>query len=287
MNNIDWQKCVLCDDSRNVIKRIPDNSIDFIFTDPPYNIGKYSTGNIALPGRSPINNDVADWDKIDFYPEEWIDDFVRILKPNGNLFIFTSYNQIGRWYNGLDARFDTTNFMIWHKTNPVPKIFKAGFLNSCEMIFTCWNKCHTWNFISQVEMHNFFESPICMRPERLPNPKHPAQKPIALLKKIITIASNPGDIIFDPFMGVGSIGVAAVTLKRRFIGVDINHRYYYAAKQRIETEISKNVIINENIRVIEEPNPNYNINRICVDESSGVSDIEIFNKVFASKIKFE
>lgn len=117
--------------------------------------------------------------------------------------------------------------------------------------------------------------------------KHPAQKPIALLKKIITIASNPGDIIFDPFMGVGSIGVAAVTLKRRFIGVDINHRYYYAAKQRIETEISKNVIINENIRVIEEPNPNYNINRICVDESSGVSDIEIFNKVFASKIKFE
>ena len=85
----------------------------------------------------------------------------------------------------------------------------------------------------------FFESPICMRPERLTNPKHPAQKPIALLKKIITIASNPGDIIFDPFMGVGSIGVAAVTLKRRFIGVDINHRYYYAAKQRIETEISK------------------------------------------------
>ena len=74
-------------------------------------------------------------------------------------------------------------FMVWHKTNPAPKIFKAGFLNSCEMIFTCWNKGHTWNFISQKEMHNFLESPICMRPERLSNPKHPAQKPVSILKK--------------------------------------------------------------------------------------------------------
>lgn len=57
--------------------------------------------------------------------------------------------------------------------------------------------------------------------------------------------------------------------------------------RELKLKFQKNVIINENIRVIEEPNPNYNINRICVDESSGVSDIEIFNKVFASKIKFE
>ncbi len=124
--------------------------------------------------------------------------------------------------------------MIWHKTNPAPKIFKAGFLNSCEMIFTCWNKKHTWNFISQKEMHNFFESAICMRPERLSNPKHPAQKPVALLKKIITIASNENDIIFDPFMGVGSMGVAALELNRRFIGVELDRTYYDAAKQRID-----------------------------------------------------
>jgi len=233
MKNPEWRKCILCDDSRNVIKRIPDNSIDFIFTDPPYNIGKHSTGNIPLPGRTPMNNDVAAWDWEDFNPEEWADEFIRILKPTGNLFIFTSYNQLGRWYNCLDHRFDTSNFMIWHKTNPAPKIFKAGFLNSCEMIFTCWNKKHTWNFISQAEMHNFFESPICMRPERLSNPKHPAQKPVALLKKIITIASNEGDIIFDPFMGVGSCGVAALDLGRKFIGVEINKEYFDAARKRI------------------------------------------------------
>ena len=236
--NENWIKCVLCGDSRDILKRIPDNSIDFILTDPPYNIGKHSTGNIPLPGRSAMNNDVAQWDWIDFNPEEWADEFVRILKPTGNLFIFTSYNQLGRWYNCLDHKFDTSNFMIWHKTNPAPKIFKAGFLNSCEMIFTCWNKKHTWNFISQKEMHNFIESPICMRPERLSNPKHLAQKPIAILKKMIEIASNEGDIIFDPFMGVGSTGVAALSLGRKFIGVEKEQNYFDAAKQRIERMVA-------------------------------------------------
>ena len=239
MRNSNWRKCVLHADSRDVIKRIPDNSIDFILTDPPYNLGQHSTGNIPLPGRSAMNNDVAEWDMIDFNPEEWADEFIRILKPTGNLFIFTSYNQLGRWYNCLDHKFDTSNFMIWHKTNPAPKIFKAGFLNSCEMIFTCWNKKHTWNFISQAEMHNFIESPICMRPERLADPKHPAQKPVSILKKMIEIASNSDDIIFDPFMGVGSTGIAALELNRRFIGVELDKTYFDAAKRRIESVINK------------------------------------------------
>lgn len=235
MKDPNWRKCILRADSRDIIKSIPDNSIDFILTDPPYNLGQHSTGNIPLPGRSAMNNDVAEWDMIDFNPEEWADEFIRILKPTGNLFVFTSYNQLGRWYNCLDHKFDTSNFMIWHKTNPAPKIYKAGFLNSCEMIFTCWNKKHTWNFISQAEMHNFIESSICMKPERLSNPKHPAQKPVAILKKMIEIASNENDIVFDPFMGVGSTGVAALELNRRFIGVELDEAYFGAAKKRVET----------------------------------------------------
>lgn len=239
MKDPNWRKCILRSDSREIIKRIPDNSIDFILTDPPYNLGQHSTGNIPLPGRTAMNNDVAEWDMIDFNPEEWADEFIRILKPTGNLFIFTSYNQLGRWYNSLDHKFDTSNFMIWHKTNPAPKIFKAGFLNSCEMIFTCWNKKHTWNFISQAEMHNFIESSICMKPERLSNPKHPAQKPVTILKKMIEIASNENDIVFDPFMGVGSTGVAALELNRRFIGVELDEVYFDAAKKRVNTALAQ------------------------------------------------
>lgn len=240
MKNPNWRKCILRGDSKEIIKRIPDNSIDFILTDPPYNLGQHSTGNILLPGRSAMNNDVAEWDMTGFNPEEWADEFIRILKPTGNLFIFTSYNQLGRWYNCLDHKFDTSNFMIWHKTNPAPKIFKAGFLNSCEMIFTCWNKKHTWNFISQAKMHNFIESPICMRPERLSNPKHPTQKPVSILKKMIEIASNKNDIIFDPFMGVGSTGVAALDFDRRFIGIELNETYFNAAEKRINEVLRTN-----------------------------------------------
>lgn len=263
---------IACGDSRELIKQIPDNSVDFILTDPPYNLAQHSTGNINLPGRSAMNNDLAEWDLIDFKPEEWIDEFIRVLKPTGNLFIFTSYNQIGRWYELLDKRFDATNYMIWHKTNPAPKIFKAGFLNSCEMIYTCWNKKHTWNFISQAEMHNFIESPICMKPERLNNPKHPTQKPVAILKKLITIASNEGDVVYDPFMGVGSTGVAALSLGRKFIGGEICQEYFNAAEMRIKNEAIMPSLFEE-FTAQEEPQAKKKAKTKEVDEVCGLKPI--------------
>lgn len=224
-----------CGDSRMLLKDVADRSVDLLFTDPPYNIGSYSTGNIELRGRAPMNNDLAEWDHVEFAPEEWVDDFIRVLKPTGNLFIFTTYNQIGIWHKLLDPRFDTTQFFVWHKTNPAPKVFNAGFLNSCEMVFCCWNKGHKWNFISQKEMHNFIETPICMYPERIKDPKHPAQKPIAVLKKLISIASDEGDLVFDPFMGVGSTGVASLMLGRKFMGFELDSRYFAAGKSRLLT----------------------------------------------------
>lgn len=222
------------EDCYQFMKTMPDDSVDLILTDPPYNIAQYSTGNISLPGRKAINNDIADWDNITIDPKDLIDDFKRILKPTGNIFVFTSYNLIGKWHQVFDAEFDTFQFFIWHKTNPAPKIYKNGFLNSCEMIICMWNKGHTWNFGKQNEMHNFFESPICMQPERLKSPKHPTQKPVKLLKHIIRIASNEGDIVFDPFMGVGSTGVACLEISRKFGGCEINEKYFNATKNRLE-----------------------------------------------------
>ena len=221
-------------DCHDFMRTMPDNSVDLLLTDPPYNIAKYSTGNINLPGREALNNDIAPWDEKELEPKELVSDFKRILKPTGNIFVFTSYNLIGKWHEVFDKEFDTFQFFIWHKTNPAPKIFKNGFLNSCEMIICMWNKKHTWNFSSQNEMHNFFESPICMQPERLKEPKHPAQKPIKLLKHIIKIASNEGDVVFDPFMGVGSTGVAALEEGRLFGGCEIDSIYLEAAKKRLE-----------------------------------------------------
>ena len=105
-----------------------------------HHLNPYSTGNIKLSWRSDINNDLADWDKKAFYPEEWADGFKRILKLNGNIFIFCSYNLLWQYHKVFDPMFDTFQYMVWHKTNPAPKIMKAGFLNSCKLIVCMWNK---------------------------------------------------------------------------------------------------------------------------------------------------
>lgn len=228
------------EDCLNQIKNIQNHSIDLILTDPPYNIARYSTGDIFLPNRSPLNNSIATWDLVEINPVDFLVEFKRILKPTGNIFIFTSYNLLGKWHDVFDKEFDTFQYFIWHKTNPTPKIYKNGFLNSCELIICLWNKGHTWNFTKQNEMHNFFESPICMRPERLQNPKHPTQKPIKLLQHLIKIGSNEGDLVYDPFMGVGSTAIACLKLNRNFIGCEIDKSYFEATKNRINKEMTKN-----------------------------------------------
>lgn len=227
------------DDCFAAFKNIPDNSIDLILTDPPYNIAKYSTGNLKFGWRSDINNDLAEWDLTELHPQDLIDEFKRILKPSGNIFIFCSYNIIGEYHKVFDPEFDTFQFMVWHKTNPVPNFRKSSFLNSCELIVSCWNKGHTWNFTNQKDMHNFIESGICMGSERVKDENgknlHPTQKPVSILEKIINIASNENDIVFDCFNGVGSTGVAALKNHRKYIGIEIDDTYIRASENRLKS----------------------------------------------------
>ena len=224
-------------DCFSVLKDIPDHSIDLILTDPPYNIAKYSTGNIKFNWRREINNDLAEWDLAKLDPFDLVAEFKRILKPNGNIFVICSYNIIGEYHKAFDPEFDTFQFMVWHKTNPVPNFRKSSFLNSCELIISCWNKGHTWNFTNQSDMHNFIESSICMGAERIKDKNgknlHPTQKPVSILEKIIKIASNEGDIVLDCFNGVGSTGVAALKNHRRYIGIEIDKAYMEATKERL------------------------------------------------------
>ena len=226
-------------DSFQKIKEVPDQSVDVILTDPPYNLGMYSTGNIKMSWRADFNNDIARWDHEAFNPVEWVGEFRRILKPTGNIFGFTSYNMLGDWHRTFDPVFDTFQFMVWHKTNPAPKLRRAGFLNSCELIVCAWNKGHTWNFGRQSEMHNFIETPICMGHERVKNPKHPTQKPVRVLEHLLRLGSKEGDLVFDQFMGVGSTGVAALRMGRRFLGFEKEAAYVQAAVPRLEAASGK------------------------------------------------
>ena len=226
------------DDCFSVLKNIPDHSVDLILTDPPYNIAKYSTGNMKFNWRSEINNDLAEWDLSELNPKDLIGEFKRVLKPNGNIFIFCSYNIIGEDHKVFDPEFDTFQFMVWHKTNPVPNFRKSSFLNSCELIVSCWNKGHTWNFTNQRDMHNFIENSICMGSERVKNKDgkslHPTQKPVAILEKIVKIASNENDLVLDCFNGVGSTGVASLKNNRRYLGIEIDKTYMDATEQRLK-----------------------------------------------------
>ena len=225
------------DDCFSALKKIPDNSIDLILTDPPYNIAKYSTGNIKFDWRSDINNDLAEWDLEELKPSELVHEFKRIIKPTGNIFVFCSYNIIGEYHKYFDPEFDTFQFMVWHKTNPVPNFRKSSFLNSCELIVACWNKGHTWNFTNQKDMHNFIEAGICMGKERIKDENgkslHPTQKPVYVLKKIISIASNENDLVLDCFNGVGSTGEAALDMNRRYLGIEIDKKYFDASQKRL------------------------------------------------------
>ena len=236
-NNIE-KYLLINDDCFSNLKNIPDNSVDLILTDPPYNIAKYSTGNMKFDWRSEINNDLAEWDLKELHANELIDEFKRILSPKGNIFIFCSYNMIGEYHKVFDPEFDTFQFLVWHKTNPVPNFRKSSFLNSCELIVGCWNKGHTWNFTNQSDMHNFIESGICMGAERIKDSDgknlHPTQKPLKVLEKIIKIASNEGDIVLDCFNGVGSTGEAALKNNRRYIGIEIDKNYFEATQKRLE-----------------------------------------------------
>ena len=229
---------LLNEDCFSALKQIPDNSIDLILTDPPYNLAQYSTGNMKFDWRADRNNDLAEWDLVELQPKDLIEEFKRILSPKGNIFIFCSYNIIGEYHKVFDPVFDTFQFMVWHKTNPVPNFRKSSFLNSCELIIGCWNKGHTWNFTTQREMHNFIESSICMGKERVKDENgkalHPTQKPLAVLEKIIKIASNENDIVLDCFSGVGSTGEAALKNNRRFIGIEIDNKYMEATEQRLK-----------------------------------------------------
>jgi site-specific DNA-methyltransferase (adenine-specific)/modification methylase len=229
-------------DSFKKIKEVPDHSVDVILTDPPYNLGQYSTGNLKMSWRADFNNDIAEWDQETFSPRAWLAEFKRVLKPTGNLFAFTSYNLLGEWHAAFDPEFDTFQFMVWHKRNPAPKLRRAGFLNSCELIVCAWNKGHTWNFGKQSEMHNFIETPICMGKERLKNPKHPTQKPVRVLEHLLKLGSKEHDLVFDPFMGVGSSGVAAINMKRRFLGFDKEPVYVKAAGQRFRDVCAMKVV---------------------------------------------
>lgn len=231
-------------DFYKLVKEVGNASIDLILTDPPYNIA--NKREFTMAGRSNISQDFGQWDKYDRHEfialfDIWASEWKRILRDNGCGYVFTSDIYISYLRSALEkASLCVKSAIVWHKTNPPTQFIKTTFRSTVEylLFFTKSESEYTFNWLGdKEEMHNFLESGVCGGNERLSNAKgntlHPTQKPEQILRHLIEISSNRGDMVFDGFAGVGSSGKAAKDLGRKFIGFEQDEVFFKAMQRRL------------------------------------------------------
>lgn len=238
---------------------IEKNCIDLVYADPPYNL---SGRGLTVGSFKKVNEDWDIWKYDDYiiFTENWIDKTWNVLKPNGSLYISCSYHCIAEIIMTAKKKgFKLNNVITWFKTNPMPNITKRTFTHSTE--FVCWFvKGPNWKFnFEEIKKFNpyktkdnqnkqmldfidFIELPIVQGKERIRNEQHkavhPTQKPEKLIELILLASSDEGDLVLDPFFGTGTTGVVAARLKRKWIGIEKNEKYFEIAHQRIFGENS-------------------------------------------------
>jgi DNA modification methylase len=219
------------------LKKLEDESVDLIFTDPPYY--QYRAQNVtALKNHKDV---VTEFDFDGYSSEEEylnflqniLNDCFRVAKPGAAGYLFCGDDFVSYLNRMVEkAGFTFRKVIHWHKTNPFPAIHtRKMFANSMElMVHFSKGSPKTWNHKHVNEMHNFIETPICMGKERS---KHKTQKPLRVCTPYLEISSNEGDLVLDPFMGSGTTAVAAKKLNRQFVGFELNPEYIEIASQRL------------------------------------------------------
>jgi modification methylase len=233
--------------------RLPEASVDLVFADPPYNL--QLEGALARPDQSLVDAVDDAWDKFadfaeyDAFTRAWLVAVRRVMKPAATIVVIGSYHNIFRVGAILqDLGFWILNDIVWRKANPMPNFRGRRFTNAHEtMIWAARSadaKAYTFNYEvlkagnEDCQVRSDWFLPICSGAERLKDKAgrkaHPTQKPEALLRRLILAASNPGDLVLDPFFGSGTTGVAARRLRRSFIGIERDPVYAEAARLRID-----------------------------------------------------
>jgi site-specific DNA-methyltransferase (adenine-specific) len=243
------------DDSIEVMRRFPDNHVDMIFADPPYML---SNNGFSCQNGQMVSVNKGNWDKSKGFDEDlafhqtWISECRRILKPEGTIWISGTYHNIYQCGFLLQKlNFHMLNDIAWFKPNASPNLSCRFFTASHETILWARKDKKAKHYFDYVSMKNgkFPEDKI-KKPElqmrsvwSIPTPtpgekefgKHPTQKPLALLRRIIQSSTRPGDIIFDPFNGGGTTGIAATQIgERNYIGCEINKEFIDLTLQRYE-----------------------------------------------------
>ena len=244
---------IIAGDCIAAMDNLSPDSIDLVFADPPYNLQLESA--LSRPDQSIVDGVDDAWDKFadfaayDEFTRGWLTAARRVMKPEATIVVIGSYHNIFRVGAILqNLGFWILNDIVWRKANPMPNFRGRRFTNAHEtMIWAARSskvKNYTFNYEalkagnddSQARSDWFF--PICTGAERLKDAAgrkaHPTQKPEALLTRILMAASNPGDVVLDPFFGSGTTGVVARRLHRHYIGLERDPGYIAAAQARIQ-----------------------------------------------------
>ncbi|MDR2392805.1 MAG: site-specific DNA-methyltransferase [Treponema sp.] len=248
------QAIIYNEDYREVLARIPENTIDMIFADPPYKLS--NNGFTCHNGRmAPVNKGAWDTSKgvaeDTAFHEAWIAACRRVLKPEGTLWISGTYHSIYQCGYVLQKQhFHFLNDIIWFKPNGSPNLSCRFFTASHETLL--WVRKdkkakHYFNYQAikngefpedklknqGVQMRSVWSIPTPAKEEKKTG-KHPTQKPLSLLTRIILASTKPGDIILDPFNGSGTTGLACRMLGQRFyIGVEIEREFCELTERRL------------------------------------------------------
>jgi len=255
-------------DSLKILEQIPDNSIDMIFADPPYNL---SNGGFSIHAGKRVSVNKGDWDKSkgpeeDFnFHSNWIKACRRVLKPEGTIWISGTYHSIYQCGHALQlAGYKILNDISWFKPNAAPNLSGRYFTASHETLI--WARKeekakHTFNYLHMKNSswpEDFFKKEKMQMRSAWHIPenedvwvegtpklqekifgKHPTQKPLAVLDRIIQASTNKGDIILDPFTGSSTTGISAIKNGRKFIGIDMEKNYLDLSIKRFK-ELNRN-----------------------------------------------
>ena len=243
---------VILGDCVQALESLPPESVDLVFADPPYNLQLES--RLVRPDNSVVDAVDDEWDKFadfatyDAFTRAWLAAARRALKPTGSLWVIGSYHNIFRVGATLqDLGFWILNDIVWRKSNPMPNFRGRRFTNAHETLI--WaargqrDTGYTFHYEAlkagneDAQMRSDWLFPLCTGEERIKDgagrKAHPTQKPEALIARILMAASNPGDVVLDPFFGSGTTGAVAKRLGRRFIGIEREPAYAAVARARI------------------------------------------------------
>ena len=235
-------------DALEVMASIPDNSVDCVWTDPPYFL---SNDGITCVAGKMVKVNKGEWDRSRGIENDhnfnltWLGECHRILKPAGSIWVTGTihvYLSVGMAM--LELGYRILNDIMWEKPNPPPNLGRRCFTHSTETVLWATKAKkgskhrHTFNYDVMREenggrqMKTVWTIPPAGQDEKM-HGKHPTQKPVALISRCLRASTNPGDIVFDPFAGSGATGVAALAAGRRFIGVENLEEYAAVSQSRL------------------------------------------------------